>query len=135
MNACTLPAGTVALVGATAMETSCGAATLIVAAALTPAAVAVTVHDPCAFVLARPVLEIVTAVLLVLHTAVLVISAVLPSENVPVALNCCVSPSATVARGGLTATPVSTALVTVSEAPPETLWYKAVMVAVPGCNP
>ena len=54
-----------------------------------------------------------------------------PSVNVPVAVNCCVVPSATVAVGGLIAIVTSAAAVTVSSVDPLTVPEVAVMLAVP----
>lgn len=71
---------------------------------LTVPDVAVMVTAPCFNVAASPVEEIVAMVGSELAQFTLASGAELPSENFPVALNCCVKPAATAAVWGDTAT-------------------------------
>jgi hypothetical protein len=79
------------------------------------------VVDPVPTALASPaVLIVATAAAEELHVAVLVRFCVLPSEYVPVAVNCCVLPLVIDAFAGVTAIDTSVAAVTVSVVLPET---------------
>lgn len=69
------------------------------------------------------------------HTTVLVMSCIVPSENVPVAVKGCSTPSGMEMLIGASATDVSAAFVTVRFATPETLPDVAVIVELPGVNP
>ena len=73
--------------------------------------VAVIVVLPAARAVAKPVLLIVaTVVLLEAQVAELVMSLVVPFENVAVAVNCCVRPDASVVFAGVTAIELSVAV-------------------------
>src|SRR5262245_62009457 len=90
---------------------------------LTPLSVAEIVVVPDAAVVARPEAEIVaTFVSDEAHTACVVRFCVVPSEYVPVAVNCCVAPSATAGALGVTAIELrvgmATDTVTAGEAAP-----------------
>src|ERR1051326_5166117 len=67
-----------------------------------------------------------------LHSTDAVMSCVLVSLNVPVAVNCLVVPMAMLGFAGVTAIETRVALVTVSEVVPLTAPDAAVIVAVPG---
>lgn len=97
-----------------------------------PDETAVSKEEPIAFVVAIPRLEIVsTLVLDEFHVAIAVKSCVVPSVNVPVAVNCWWSPSAMVVFPGETTIVFSTAGVTLRGAFPEIPPELAVMVALP----
>ncbi len=70
-----------------------------------------------------------------LHVTVPVMFCVEPSENVPVAVNCCKVPSGRDAFTGVTAMELRVAFVTVKIAPAETLPAVAVIVDVPEARP
>jgi hypothetical protein len=70
-----------------------------------------------------------------LQVTVPVMFCVLPSENVPVAVNCCTVPRGMDAFTGVTAIETKVALVTVKAAPEETLPDVAVIVEVPAAIP
>jgi len=102
--------------GVTAMETSVGAVTVRVAGGLViDAEVAVICVVPVAAAEARPELEMeATVEAEEFQLAELVTSAVLLSLNVPVAVNCWVSPLAMEGFAGVTAMETNVAAVTVS---------------------
>ena len=99
---------------------------------LMPPDTAVIVAVPAPTLLASPALLIVAAAgVSDDHVAVLVRFCVLPSLNVPVAVNCCVVPSASEGVAGVTASDTSVAAVTLSVVEPVTAPTLAVIVAVP----
>ena len=118
------------------METRFVALTVAEAVPVIAPEVAVMVTVPRSLPVASP-LTVIEATLVddELHVTVPVISCVLLSENVPVAVNCCTVPRGMPAIMGVTLMEVRVALVTVSstlwETPPEV----AVMVEVPAVNP
>lgn len=61
-------------------------------------------------------------------------SCTLPSENVPVAVNCCVTPSGRVGFCGVTEIEVGIAALTINEAVPLTESSEALIVEVPGAT-
>ena len=81
--------------------------------------------------------ESMVATLLVeeLQATVLVMPAVDPSLNVPVAVNCCDAPGAIDALGGVIAIETRVALVIVSDAVPTCPAKTAEIVTLPGCTP
>jgi hypothetical protein len=91
------------------------------------------VAEPCDTPRASPAAETVaTPVLVDIHVTELVISRLLLSKYVPVAVNCCVAPAATVDVAGVTAMDASTgAEVTLKDAVPLIDPAPAVMVVVP----
>ena len=100
------PAAMDAVAGVTPIEERVGAAgvTVSIAVPLTPLMVAVRVVLPAALAVTRPLADIVaTLVEELLQLAVVVTSPVEPSDQVPVALNCCVAAGAMVATLGETA--------------------------------
>ena len=93
---------------------------------------AVMVVVPAVRAVARPLLlTVATAVLDELQVTEIVTSWVVPSENVPVAVNCWVTTRGMVGLAGVTAMEERVAEVTVRVALPETFPEVAVMVAVP----
>ena len=85
--------------------------------------------------MARPLLLIVAIVVLdELQVTCVVISRVVPSEYVPVAVNCWVAPAAMLGLAGVTAIEDRVAAVTVRVVFPEILPEVAVMVAVPAAT-
>ena len=120
--------------GVTAMETSVAVTelTVIVVEPLIVPDVALIVAVPAPALVAKPPDAIVaTEALDELHTAVLVRFCVVPSLNVPVAVNCCVAPSAIEGFAGVTAIDCSVAAVTVNRVEPVTLPSMAATVTVP----
>jgi len=127
----------VELAGSTVIALRSAAVTVLVALPLIAPDVAVTVKVPMSLAVAAP-LTVIEATLLgeTLHTTVPVISCVLLSENVPVAVNCCTVPSGMPSvKTGVTLIEVRVALVTVRVALEETPFAVAVMVEVPAVNP
>jgi hypothetical protein len=116
VNCCVAPAAIEGLVGVMAIELSVGAVTVNAAAfEVLPLCAAVMLAVPTAFPVATPAALIVATVVLDdAHVAVLVRFCVLPSEKVPVAVNCCVAPAAIEALVGVMAIELSVAVVTVS---------------------
>lgn len=105
----------------------------------TPARLAVRVLVPGAVAMNTPLpSEVATEALEDVHVAVLVRSALVPSEYFPVAVSCVVSPAATLGFDGLTVMDDSVTganiAVTVRVAVPETLATEAVTVDVPGAT-
>jgi hypothetical protein len=101
-----------------------------------PPLAALTVADPTPLAVAKPLL--VEALLIVTidgfvedHVTCEVRSCVVPSEYVPVALICCVEPSATDGFGGVTVIELKVAELTVKGRNPETPFNVAETVADP----
>jgi len=126
----------VTLPGVIAIEARSAAFTLAEALPLIVPEAAVMVTVPRFRAVTRP-LTVIEATLVFdeLQVTMPVTSCVLPSENVPVAVNCCKVPSGRDAFAGVTAIDVKVALVTVSTALDETLPEVAVMFATPGASP
>jgi hypothetical protein len=103
---------------------------------LTEPEIAVMVTLPRFPAITRP-LTVIDAMLFFdeLHVTVPVMFCVVPSENVPVAVNCCKVPRGMDALAGLTAIDTKVALVMVRVALEEMLPEVAVMVEVPGAMP
>lgn len=110
--------------------------TVAVALPLTEPDAAVMVVVPRLRAVARP-LTVIDATLVFdeVHVAVPVMSCVVPSENVPVAVNCCKVPSGIDGLAGVTVMEVTDALVTVSAALAKTAPEVAVMTDVPAASP
>lgn len=88
------PTGSVALAGVTVIELRVALFTVSVAVLVIEPTVARIVLEPTVMLETRPLLEMVaTAVLLEVQAADAVRFEVLPSEKVPVAVNCSVTPS------------------------------------------
>jgi hypothetical protein len=119
-----------------ASEARLAAFTLKDAVPWTEAEAAVIVTLPRFRAVARP-LEVIDATLLLddVHVTEPVISCVVPSENDPVAVNCCKVPKGRDAVRGVTAIEVTLALVTVRTALKETPLKLAVSVVVPAATP
>ena len=132
MNCCVVPRGIVAVGGVIAIDTSVAAVTVSIVVPLTAPEVAVILAVPMPTLCARPALLMV-AVDGVSddHMAVLVKFCVLPSEYVPVAVNCCAVPDAMDGIVGVTAIDSSVAEVTVKGVDPLIVPEVAVMFAVP----
>jgi hypothetical protein len=137
VNCCVLPAGTVGFAGVTAIETRFAAVTVNCATPLTEFTVAMIVtgpptETPFANPLLNPPLAMVAIAVLEEDQVTDPVSVCIdPSEYVPVAANCFVSPAATDAVAGDTAIDCSTAGVTVSCAVPLTPPRAAVIVTGP----
>ena len=109
--------------------------TVRVVCAETPPEVAVMVVVPAVRAVANPLLSTVaTAVLEELQVTEMVTSWVVPSEKVPVAVNCSVVPPGTLGLAGVTAME-DNAEVTIRVVPPETAPEEAVMIVVPAVRP
>jgi hypothetical protein len=131
-NCSVVPSATLADDGDTVIETSADAVTASEVEPLTLPDVALMLVVPTATVVARPeVFTVATAEESDDQVAVLVKSCVLPSLNVPVAVNCCVPPSASEGLGGFTAIDTNMAGVTVNEVEPTIVPEVALMVAIP----
>ncbi len=98
--------------------------------------VAVMIVVPAARAVASPLLLIVaTAVLIEIQLTELVISWIVPSEKVPVAVNCRADPPGILGLAGVAVMRDRLADVTVRVVPPETSPKVAVMTAVPAVRP
>ena len=119
-----------------ASEARSAAFTLKEAVPWIEAEAAVIVTLPRFRAVARP-LDVIDATLLFddVHVTVPVISCVVPSENDPVAVNCCKVPKGRAAVIGVTAIEVTLALVTVRTALEETPLKLAVIVVLPAATP
>ena len=136
VNCRVVPSTTLGLAGVTAMETSVAAVTVSVVDPETPPDVAVIVVVPAATGVANPsepaaLLIVATPVVDELQVTVVVRFCVVPSENVPVAVNCLVVPLATLGLVGVTAMETSVAAVTVRVVDPDMSPDVAVTVVLP----
>ena len=136
VNCCDVLSATAGLSGVTVIPTSAGANTVSVTDFVTEPEVASIVVGPWRRPVANPwlpaaLLIVATAVAEELQVVVAVMFCVLPSVNVPVAVNCCVTPWAIEAEAGLMAIETSAAGVTLSEVTPLTGPSVAVMLADP----
>lgn len=129
-------AAIVTLPGRMVIDARSAALTLAEAAPLIEPETALIVTAPRLRAVAKP-LTVIDATLVFdeLQVTVPVIFCVVPSENVPVAVNSCNVPSGSDALAGETAIEVKVALVMVSVALEETAPKVAVMVATPGAIP
>jgi hypothetical protein len=135
VNCSVLPTVTVGAEGVTAIETSVAGVTVSVAKPVTLPEAALIVVAPVATLLARPPLAIVaTFGAEEPQLAELVRFCVLPSEYVPVAVNCCCVPNAIEGAAGVTAIDTNTGAVTVNAVEPTILPEIAVIVAAPVVN-
>ncbi len=135
-NCCVVPSAIVGLGGVIAIDANAAGLTINWAAALTPAELIPIVVVPVPCVVASPAvpavsLIVATVATVELHCPDAVTSCVVPSVNVPVAVNGCVMPNGIVAVGGLIVIETSAAGVTVSSVALLTLPEVAVIVAVP----
>ena len=122
----------VAEFGVTAIETRAAAVTVKPVEPETEPRVAVMVVVPVLALVANPVeLMVATPAGEGDHVAVLVRSCVLPSEKVPVAVNCWIVPREMEGLAGLTLMEVNTAAPTVKSSVPVTEPKLAEMVTVP----
>jgi hypothetical protein len=122
--------------GVMATEASAAPVTVNVVDPLTEPELAEIVALPCATLAANPAL-LVVAVAGVFddQVAVLVRFWVLPSVNVPVAVNCCVAPNGSVGIAGVTTIETKTAAVTVTVVEPLIVPEVAVTVVLPTAVP
>lgn len=129
-------AAIVASPGMMASEARLAAFTVAVDVPLTEPEAAVIVVAPRFRAVAKPLAVIdTTPDFDELHVAVPVMSCVDPSENVPIAVNCCKVPKEIDGLAGVTAIEVTLALVTVSVAPEEMLPEAAVIAELPAAMP
>jgi hypothetical protein len=120
--------------GVTAIDWSAAAVTVVLPETVPD--VAVIVEMPAETPVAIPLASTVTiAVADEVHCADAVISCVVPSENVPVAVNCWVSPTAMLESAGVTLMDCKAAFVTVNVAVPVRAPDAAVIFAVPAVKP
>ena len=123
------------LAGVTAMADKVAELTVKVMLSEIVPEVAVMVVVPFAMAVARPLLlTVATDVLDELQMTWAVISWVVPSENVAVAVNCWVAPPGTLGLAGVTAMEDRVAEVTVRVVLPATVTEVAVMVVVPAAR-
>ena len=129
------PTGMLGLAGATVMEDKVADLTVRIVLPETVPDVAVMVAAPAATAVARPVLlTVATDVFEKFQVTCVVISRLVPSEYVPVAVNCWVTPSGilgTLGVAGITTIEIKVPEFTVRIVLPETVPKVAVMVAVP----
>ncbi len=124
-------------IGVTVIEVSTADVTFTCEVPVTPSRAALMVALPaeCPVICPRwlgALLTVTDAGLLLDHVAELVRSSVLPSEKVPMALNCDFSPLAMINDEGRICNDVSVAVVTVTGVDPEMPLKVALIVAVPG---
>jgi hypothetical protein len=135
VNCLVRPMTMLGLDGVTVIEITAAGVTVSVAwLDVTPDKAAVMTVVPVASVAAFPAVPamVATCVLEDVQAAVAVMSLVVPSEKVPVAVNCCVSPRATIGLTGVTAIETTTAGFTINVAAFEVTPPKAaIMEAVP----
>ena len=136
VNCLVVPSAMLGLVGVIAMETSVAGVTVNRVEPGMPPDVAVIVVEPAAAEVARPIEPAVllmpaTDVAEEFQVTIVVISCVELSENVPVAVNCLVVPSAMLGLIGVIAMDTSVAEVTVRTVDPDTSPDVAVMVVEP----
>jgi len=133
VNCWVVPATLLAVAGVTAIEDRVAAVTVRAAVPVLPLKVAVMVTAPAALAVARPLLATVALVVLdEVQVTCVVIFWVVESEYVPVAVNCWVLPTGTLAVAGVTAMEDNVAAaVTVRVAVPVLPLKAAVMVAEP----
>lgn len=132
-NCCLRPAATDGLVGVTLIETTVAAETVSKVLPVFPPKAAKMVVEPSATLEAIPLLPAALLIVALLtseeaQVACMVRSAVVLSENVPVAMNCCVRPSGKDGFGGVSAIETKVLLVTVSAVDPVTPFKVAVML-------
>jgi hypothetical protein len=137
VNCCVAPTAIVGVAGVIAIDCSVAVAarTVSVAVALMPFTEAVTIVKPEPTAVATPVeLMVAMEVSAVLHVACELTSPVDPSLYVPVAVNCCVAPTAIAALAGEIAIDFSVAAGTVSVAVPLKAPVEAVTVLDPAAT-
>jgi hypothetical protein len=136
VNCCVVPFTIDGFTGVTAIDCNVAAVTVSVVEPAMDDDVAEIVELPTPAPVARPAAVIVAdAVFDELHVAVLVRFWVVPSLNVPVAVNCCVVPFTTEGFAGVTAIDCNVAAVTVSVVEPTMEDDVAEIVEVPAAAP
>jgi hypothetical protein len=140
VNCWVSPAGTLGLAGVTAIDSKTAALTVSTVEPVMPSSVALMVDVPCATAVARPcepeALEMVaTEVVAEAQVTWLVSFTVDPSEKVPVAVNCWVSPAGRLGLAGVTEIDSKTAAVTVSTVEPVMPSSVALIVDIPVATP
>jgi len=132
VNCRVVPRGVLAVAGVMAIDTNAAAVTVRTLEPVTVPEVALIVVVPIPVLVARPALSTVAVeVMADDHATVALRSWVLPSVNVPVAVNCCLVPSAIEGLAGITAIDASTAALTVNVVLPVTEPEVARIFAVP----
>jgi hypothetical protein len=132
VNCWVVPSATVEVCGLIAIDTRAAGVTVSSVDALTAPEVAVIVAEPMLTLCASPAVLIVAVEgVSENHVAVPVRFCVVPSVNVPVAVNCWLVPFAIDGAAGVTAIDTSAAVLTVSFVDPVTVALVAVIVAVP----
>jgi hypothetical protein len=115
-----------------AIDTRVAAVTVNTVEPVTVPELALTVDVPVPALVARPLASMLAVeVVFDDHATVPVRSCMLPSVNVPVAVNCCIVPSAIDGSAGVTAIDASMAAVTVNVVVPVTEPEVAVIFAEP----
>ena len=115
-----------------AIDTNVAAVTINTVEPVTVPELAFTVDVPMPALVARPLASMLAVeVVFDDHATVPVRSCMLPSVNVPVAVNCCFVPSAIDGTGGVTAMDASAAAVTLNVVVPVTGPEVAVIFAEP----
>jgi hypothetical protein len=136
VNCWVTPSGTLGILGVTGITTieiKVPEFTVRIVLAETVPKVAVMITVPPETAVARPLLlTVATSVFDEFQVACVVISKLAPSEKVPMAVNCSVSPTAGIGAAGVTVIEDRVAGVTVRVALPSIPPELAVMVTVPG---
>jgi hypothetical protein len=136
LNCCLVPSAMEGFAGATAIEDSTAAVTVNVVMPLIDPELAVILAEPVPTLVPSPwvfvaLLTAATAGVSEPHCAVLVTSWVVPSVNVPVAVNCWEVPKGILGIAGVTAIETRTAAVTFSVVEPVTEPEVAVTLVLP----
>lgn len=132
VNRCLTPTGMVSPAGVKAMEERVAVFTVRAPLPEILPRVAVMVAGPRARAVARPLpITVATDVFDELQVTCAVISSVVPSEYVPMAMNCRLTPTGMLGAAGVTAMEDRVAAVPVRVVFPEILPWVAVMVAAP----
>jgi hypothetical protein len=132
---CALPAASVVLVGESAIEVNVAFLTVPVTASVTAPLVAVTAKLPAPTAVNNP-LELILATLagITFQVTTLVTDAVLPSEYLATAVNCCVPAKASVPLAGAMAIDVTAGALTIPDAVAVTDPLAAVTVKLPAAT-
>ena len=135
LNCVVVPCAMVAFAGVIVMDARFAAFTVSDALPLTPPMVAEMVVVPIFKPVASP-LTVIDAIppLDDFHVTTPVTSCTLPSEKVPVAVNCCESPNGIFGFAGVTTIELITAAVTVKVVDPETVPEVAVITLLPAAS-
>ena len=136
INCRLVPVSIEGLAGETKIDNNTGGVTVRVVESVQPPNDAVIVDVPTATAVVSPnepssLLIVTTPGLIEFQVTEVVMSCVVPSENVPVAVNCCVVPFAIEELFGVTSIDAIVAVVTLRSEEQDLLPYDAIIVVVP----